>query len=147
MAVKSNITILNVDPLGIVKVKVGSATVLAEGDLINFNGTAAVVQEGNNPTFLGVAMEGSESGQTHQISVATHCIISALLVSGGTAGVLGDAYKRNAGSNGVDWSVDKATAEGIMWVYENNIAVGEKGLFLVNSHHLVGGILFDVMTT
>ena len=147
MATSSNITILNVDPLGIVKVNVLSGTVLAEGDLINFDGTSAVVQEGNNPTFLGVALEGSEDGDSHQISVATIAVIDAKIGSSGTAGVLGDAYKRNAGANGTDWDFSKNATEGIMWVYENNIAQGDKGLFYINTHTLVGGSLFDVVSS
>lgn len=143
MAVTSNITILNEDSLGIVKVKVASAVVFASGDLVDFDGTDLAAHAGESSTFLGVAMEGSEDGDTHQISVATICIVSVLLRSGGTAGVLGDSYKRNAGANGTDWDVDKATAEGIMWVYENNIAAGAKGLFYVNSHVLKAGFLFD----
>ena len=144
MAVKSNVTILNVDPLGIVKVKVASGVVFAEGDLTDFDGTDLAAHGGDNSTFLGVALEGSESGDTHQISVATRCIIEALITT--NAGVLGDAFKYSAGSNGVNWVLDKATSEGIAWVYENNIAVSTKGLLLIDSHVLGAGFLFDPAT-
>ncbi len=144
MAVKSNVTILNVDPLGIVKVNVGSADVFAEGDLVDFDGTNLDAHAGDNSTFLGVAMEGSQTGDTHQVSVATKCIIEALITT--NAGVLGDAFKYSAGSNGVNWVLDKATSEGIAWVFENNIAVSTKGLLLIDSHVLVAGIFFDVVT-
>lgn len=148
MATKANITILNHDPIGLISIKVASGTVIATGDLIDFDGTdAAVHGDTGNQTIVGVAMVGSESGSIKDIEVATRAMLSAKIKSGGSAGVLGDGYKYNAGANGTDWDFDKVSTGGIMWVAQNNIAAGEFGNFALETHALTGGILFDNLTT
>lgn len=147
MATKSNITIRSIDALRVVKVEVLTGTVLAAGDLIDFDGTSAVVHAGEGGTFLGVALEGSESGQIQQISVATIAMVSMLLDSGSAALVLGDAVDYSSGSNGVNWDVEKNTANAIAWCYEQSIAAGAFGLFLINSHDIGDTAkVFDVTT-
>ena len=115
-------------------------------DLVDFDGTDLAAHAGDNSTFLGVALEGSESGDIHQISVATRCMVDVLLDASSAALVLGDGASRSSGSNGVNWDVTKNTVDGIMWAYENNIAASAKGIFLVDSHALGGGFLFDPLT-
>lgn len=145
MATKSNITIRLEDPFSIVQVKVASAVVIARGDLIDFDGTDAAIHAGEAGTFLGVAGEGSENGDTHDIPVATRALVSIL--NQGAALVLGDAVDYRAGSNGVNWDVEKNVANAIAWAAENNIASGAKGLFRIDIQHLGDTAkLFDVTT-
>jgi len=147
MATSSKVDIRAIDELAVVKLAVGSSTVLAPGDLVDFDSgtTAAVAHSGDNSTFLGVAMEGSASGDVQEISIATRCKINIKVVSGSADAVIGDAYKYSAGANGTEWTVTKATSEGIMWALES-ISNGNYGLFLVDSHCLAGGFLFDTCT-
>lgn len=147
MSVYSNIVLRDVDEIDVVKLKVATATVLAKGDLIDYSsGTAAaIVHSGDNSIFLGVAMEGSESGSVAEISIATRCKILIQIVSGDTDGTPGAAYKYNAGANGTIWTVAIATAEGIMWALEP-ITAGSAGLFRVDVQALAGGFLFDTCT-
>lgn len=143
MATKSNITIRMEDPFNIVQVKVATAVVIARGDLVDFDGTDVAIHAGEAATFLGVAGEGSENGDTHDIPVLTRVQVSML--NNGTALVLGDAVVYNAGSNGVNWDVTKNVANAIAWAAENNIASGARGLFIIDVQHLGDTAkLFDV---
>jgi|GEM_PF-1476423 hypothetical protein len=139
----------DVDTVSVVKIGVASATVLAKGDLVDASGATApeaVAHSGDNSTFIGVAMEGSQSGEVNEISVATRCKIKIKVAASPTTNVIiGDACAYSAGANGTTWEVTKATSEGIMWALEN-VDYGESGLFLVDSHSLAGGFYFDTCT-
>lgn len=147
MATYSNITVKRHNPVKVVDIPVASATVIAPGDLIDVSGSTgmAFVHAGDNSTFVGVALNGSESGEIRPISVARECVVEALLVSGSSDVVVGDAVKRSAGANGTAWSFTKATAEGIMWANES-ISNGNRGEFYVDSSALAGGFAYDTCT-
>lgn len=142
MATSSNVSIREWSEIDVIKMPVGSSTVLAYGDLIDSSGGSAVAHSGDNSTFVGVAIDGSESGSVAEIAVATKAKISIKLSSSYGNAVLGNACKYVAGANGTDWQVASATTEGIIWALES-ITAGNSGLFLVDSHSLTGGFLFQ----
>jgi len=117
MAAHSNVRIRRDDVVGtkIVDVPVASATVFAPGDLVDLSGSTLVAHTGDNSYFLGVALEGSPTGDISPISVARECVIRIKLVSGSADATIGKAVKYSAGANGTDWQVTVATAEGIMY--------------------------------
>lgn len=146
MATNSNIEILDYDPFQVMQVNIASATVLAVGDLVDLSGTTdgvGVANSGANATFLGVAMEGSASGEIKPISIARRCWIRAKVAT--TAATIGKSYTYSTGANGTDWSFAPATAEGMMWA-EEEIAVGSYGKFYVDTNTR-GGFLYEQQTT
>jgi len=146
MATSSNVEIREYELCGVVDLPVGSSTVLAKGDLIDSSGGSAVAHQGDNSYFVGVALEGSENGSVSPIAVATIAkVYTKLAASPTTSVVFGEACKYSAGANGTNWAVTKATAEGIMWALES-ITYGNNGLFLIDSHNLAGGFLFQTCT-
>jgi len=147
MATSSNVEIVAYDEIDVVKVAVATATVLAKGDLVDFTSgtTVLTAHSGDNSLFLGIAMEGSETGEVKEVSVATRAKIKITVVSGSSDAVVGEAFKYSAGANGTAWTVTQATAEGIMWALES-ISNGSAGLFRINSAALAGGFLFDTCT-
>jgi len=147
MATSSNVVIRDYEDLTVVKVGVATATVLAKGDLVDFtvSTSALTAHAGDNSIFLGVALEGSESGETKQVSVATRAKIKVKVVSGSSAALPGEAFKYSAGANGTAWQVTQATEEGIMWALEG-VAAASSGLFYIDSHVLSGGFQFDACT-
>ena len=155
MATYSNTIIRNFDPLSVIKVPVASATVIAPGDLIILTGAtsnqvAQVVATGSvstsgNTHFGGVALIGSESGSISPISVATRAVVRMEIDASGSDADIGAAYKYQAGANGTDWEVTKATALGIMWALEYK-AQGSNCDMLIDIHCLKGGFIFDTCT-
>lgn len=145
MATFSNITVRSVDAHRVAKLLPASNDAYAAGDLVDFDGTDIAIHGGQADTFAGVVLDGSEAGQIQQIPVATIALVS--MKNSGAALVFGDGVSRAAGSNGVDWTFTKNTADAVAWCYENNIASGAFGLFLINIHDLdASGRLMDVTT-
>jgi hypothetical protein len=146
----SNVVIRDYDPISVIKLPVVSATVIAKGDLIDASADTATTlvaacHAGDNSLFFGVALEGSESGEVKDISIATIAKVNIKVVSGSTDALPGDAFKYSAGANGTAWQVTKATSEGIMWALEPVLDTAE-GVFLINSHALAGGFIWDTCT-
>jgi len=145
----SNVGILAHDEIAVVKLPVASGTTLAEGDLIDYSsGDAVAVTASGNTAWVGVAMEGSESGEVFEIAIATRCIISIKVVSTSTdAATPGAAFTWSAGANGTDWQVTSCSAglAGRMWAIEP-IAKGSTGKFKVDSSKMKCGFLFDAIT-
>ena len=144
MATYSNVDVRAYDEIAVVKVEVASATVVAKGDLIEYSsaGTVGSVFASQVDYLIGVALEGSESGDTDYIPVATRAKISAYAVD---AGYLGDAYHYTAGANGTNWTFTNGTTEGLMWALED-ITASAYNLFYLDTHALKGGFLFEAMS-
>lgn len=142
---KSNIVIRRYDPYSVMFLNVAKATTVAQGDLVDFDGTDLAIHSGDNSDFTGVALSASSATDIQFVSTATRGVIYLPIVSGDTDSTIGDGYKYNAGSNTADWNVAKATAEGIMWAMEV-ITAGTSGRFYIDSHSLGAGFLFDALT-
>jgi len=149
MAVFSNIEVRAHDKLSEMRIPVGSSTVIASGDLIDYStaDTAAIVHYGANAAFLGVALEGSESGSANSIDVATRAKVYVEVATGSTTALVGDAFTYLEGANGTDWKFTEGyNDDGVMWALET-VTAGNSGLFLIDSHQLTSGFLFKCVTT
>jgi len=144
MAMKSNVRVCNYNPMLVISVPVDSSTELAYGDFAALSGGSAIAYNGDNSIFLGVVLEGHEAGEAGRVSVALEAVVEVPIASGGGNAQIGDAYKRNAGANGTDWNVAKATQEGFLWALENKTA-GSRCKFYLNAL-TKGGFLFDTIT-
>jgi hypothetical protein len=92
--------------LDLVAVPVASATVIAQGDLISYEGGLAVVldAEAEDATFIGVAEQGSSVGETTPIAVWNKCIVDAPVTS--AAYTIGASIGLNAGGTALEASAD-----------------------------------------
>lgn len=124
MATTSNVRFLHGmdDQLNKIHVPVASATVLAPGDLVEYESGAITVVDGasDNVTFIGASMDISRNGDTAYVNVLARGRINIGCTS--ATSVIGKAMKYAAGANGTAWSVVAATsgADGIMWSLEYN---------------------------
>lgn len=124
MATTSNVRFLygDSDQLNKLHFPVATATVLAPGDLVEYESGAITVIDGasDNTTFTGCSLDISRNGDTAMVNVLLRGRINITCVSATSA--IGDAFKYYAGANGTDWSVTAATAgaDGIMWALEYN---------------------------
>ena len=119
---------------------------IAQGDLIEENGSGAEVVDGaDNTIFCGVALEGRESDDPRPLAVAFRCVIKGKMASGQSV-TKGNAVAYAAGGNGTEWTFNAATAEGIGWALET-IAAGAVGRILIDVPALQASTLFQTVTT
>jgi hypothetical protein len=146
MAASSNIKILTLPEkyLHVIEYPKASSEVIAQGDLLEENGSGAEVVDGAaNDIFIGVAVTGSTASQIAPISVMIKGVIQVQMAAGESAS-FGNALKYSAGANGTDWTFAAATAEGIVWALEA-IATAGSGKALVDVVALETGI-FETVT-
>ena len=146
MSAKSNIKILTLPEkyTHVIEYPKASSEVIAQGDLLEENGSGAEVVDGAaNDIFIGVAVVGSTAAQTSPIAVMIRGIIVVQMAAGESAS-FGNALKYSAGANGTDWTFAAATAEGIVWALEA-IATAGTGKALVDVLALETGI-FETVT-
>lgn len=133
MASSSNIKILSLptELYEVIEYPKASAEVVAQGDLLEENGSGAEVVDGAaNNLFIGVAVTGSTASQTDDLSVMIRGVIQVQMAAGQSAS-FGNALAYAAGANGTDWTFNAATAEGICWALET-IATAGSGKALVD---------------
>lgn len=148
MATSSNVVVKEYDELTVVKMPVASGTVIAYGDLIkSSSGIAAVLDSSANTYFVGVALDGSESGSVASIAIATNAVVQLKVASTSSAAAVGDAFKYSAGANGTAWQVTKCTSgvSGITWALET-IAAGSSGDFRIAANNMKSGFQFDAIS-
>jgi len=146
MAASSNIKILTLPEkyIHVIEYPKASAEAIAQGDLLEENGSGAEVVDGaDNSIFIGVAVTGSTATQVDPISVMIKGVILVQLAAGESAS-FGNALKYAAGANGTDWTFAAATAEGIVWALEA-ISTAGTGKALVDVLALESGI-FETVT-
>ena len=146
MAASSNIKILSlpVQYVHVIEYPKASTEVIAQGDLLEENGSGAEVVDGAaNDVFIGVAMTGCVSASVAPIAVMIKGVIFVTMGAGESA-TFGQALKYNAGANGTDWDFATATAEGIVWALET-ISTAGTGKALVDVLALETGI-FEAVT-
>lgn len=146
MAASSNIKILTlpVKYVHVIEYPKASSEAIAQGDLLEENGSGAEVVDGAaNDIFIGVAVDGSASAEVEPIAVMIRGVIFVTMASGQSA-TFGQALKYNAGANGTDWDFATATAEGIIWALET-LATAGTGKALVDVLALETGI-FETVT-
>lgn len=128
--------------------KIAKATneVIAQGDLIEENGSGAEVVDGaDNTIFCGVALEGRAATDARPLAVAFRCVIKGKMASGQSV-TKGNAVAYAAGGNGTTWTFNAATAEGIGWALET-ISAGETGRILIDVPALQAATIFETVTT
>lgn len=124
MATKSNVRFLHGqdDQLNKLHFPVASATVLAPGDLVEYESGAITVIDGasDNTTFVGCSIDLSRNGDTAMVNVLLRGRVNIGIDSATTA--VGTAMKYSSGANGTDWKLTAASsgADGIMWSLEYN---------------------------
>jgi len=124
MATTSNVRFLygEDDQLNKLHFPVASATVLAPGDLVEYeSGAITVVDEaGDNTTFVGCSLDMSRNGDTAMVNVLLRGRVNIGIDSATTA--VGTAMKYSSGANGTAWKLTAAAsgADGIMWSLEYN---------------------------
>src|SRR5574343_359867 len=124
MATTSNVRFLYGldDQLNKLHIPVASATVLAPGDLLEYESGAVTVVDaaGDNVTFAGVCIDLSRNGDTAPVNVLLRGRVNIGIDSATTA--VGTAMKYSSGANGTDWKLTAASsgADGIMWSLEYN---------------------------
>jgi hypothetical protein len=105
MATTSNVSILHGEDneLNKLHVPVGTATVLARGDLIIYSGGAGIAMTANtdNTAFMGACLDLSRNGDTDDINVLLKGRLN-ITVSSSTYAI-GEALTYNAGANGTAW--------------------------------------------
>ena len=147
MASSSNIKILT-NPyslLHVIDYPKASSEVIAQGDLLEENGSGAeVVDSAANNIFVGVAVTGSEATDTRRVAVMIRGVIQVQMAAGQSAS-FGSALAYAAGANGTDWTFNAATAEAVCWAMET-IATAGSGKALVDVLALESGI-FETVTT
>ena len=147
MAATSNIKVLTLPTslLHIIQYPKKASEVLAQGDLLEENGSSAEAVDGTaNNIFLGVCMTGSLAADTRDIAVMIKGVIKVQMAAGESAS-FGSALTYSAGANGTAWTFAAATAEGIVWALEA-IATAGTGKALVDVLSLDSGI-FETVTT
>lgn len=146
MAASSNIKILTlpVKYLHVIDYPKKTDEVIAQGDLLEENGSGAEVVDGaDNSIFIGVAAGGAEADGPNTIAVMIKGVIFVTMASGQSA-TFGQALKYNAGANGTDWDFAQAAAEGVIWALEA-IGTAGTGKALVDVVALETGI-FETVT-
>ena len=146
MAASSNIKVktLPISLLHVIQYPKKTSEVLAQGDLLEENGSGAEAVDGAaNDIFVGVCMTGSLAADARDIAVMINGVIIVQMAAGQSAS-FGSALKYNAGANGTAWTFAAATAEGIVWALEVIDAAGT-GKALVDVVALSG--IFEVVTT
>jgi len=147
MASSSNIKILTNEYhlLHVVDYPKATSEVIAQGDLLEENGSGAEVVDGAaNNIFLGVALTGSEAADTRRVAIMIRGVIQIQLAAAQTA-TFGAAFGYSAGANGTAWTFTALTAEGIVWALEAISSAGS-GKALVDVVALESGI-FETVTT
>ena len=147
MAASSNIKVLThpTSLLHVIQYPKAASEVIAQGDLLEENGSNAEVVDGAaNNIFLGVAITGSLAADTRDIAVMIKGVIQIQMAAGESLS-FGDAAKYTAGANGTAWTFSAATAEGIVWALEA-ISTAGTGKALVDVVALESGI-FETVTT
>ena len=147
MAASSNIKILThpTSLLHVIQYPKKTSEVLAQGDLLEENGSSAeVVDSAANNIFLGVCVVGSEASDIRDIAIMIRGVIKVQMTAGQSTS-FGKALKYSAGANGTAWTFTEATAEGIVWALET-IATASTGKALVDVVALESGI-FQTVTT
>jgi len=147
MAASSNIKILtnSTSLLHVIQYPKKTSEVLAQGDLLEENGSGAEAVDGTaNNIFLGVCMTGSLAADIRDIAIMIKGVIKVQLAAGESAS-FGNALKYSAGANGTAWTFAAATAEGIVWALEA-ISTAGTGKALVDVVALESGI-FETVTT
>lgn len=124
MATTSNVRVLHgdADPLNKLHFEIASATVVAPGDLMEYESGAVTVVDaaGDNVTFVGVSLDLSRNGDTAPLNVLMRGRVNIGCTS--ATSVVGKAMKYATGANGTDWVLEAATsgADGIMWSLKYN---------------------------
>jgi hypothetical protein len=119
MATTSNVTILygEDDALNKLHMPIASATVIARGDLMEYESGAVTVVDaaGDNVTFVGVSLDLSRNGDTDDVNILLRGKLNLTVASATYA--IGKALKYSSGANGTDWVLTGATsgADGIAW--------------------------------
>ena len=147
MAATSNIKVLThpTSLLHVIQYPKKASEVLAQGDLLEENGSGAEAVDGAaNNVFIGVCMTGREADDTRDLAVMIKGVIKIQMAAGQSLN-FGNAAKYAAGANGTAWTFTKATAEGIVWALET-IATASSGKALVDVVALESGI-FQTVTT
>jgi len=147
MAASSNIKVLThpTSLLHIIQYPKKASEVLAQGDLLEENGSGAeAVDSAANNVFIGVCMTGSLAADTRDIAVCIKGVLSIQMAAGQSLN-FGNAAGWAAGANGTDWTFTKLTAEGIVWALET-IATASRGKVLLDVVGLESGI-FETVTT
>jgi hypothetical protein len=147
MAASSNIKILTNEYhlLHVVQYPKKTSEVLAQGDLLEENGSGAeAADSAANNIFLGVCVTGSLAADIRDIAVMIRGVITVQMAAGQSAS-FGSALKYSAGANGTDWTFAAATAEGIVWALEA-IGTAGSGKALVDVLALESGI-FETVTS
>jgi len=125
--------IMGDDQLDRISVPIESATVVASGDLISYEGGYAVKLDAaaEDATFLGVSESQSKVGETDDLVVIRKCIAESVVAS--AAYTIGAALAYNA-SNG---NLEASTANTIAWAYETSKGVSVTSLkVLIDVVHL-----------
>lgn len=115
----SGITVLDYDNEDVVMVPVATATVIERGDPISYESGAGVLLDSadEDASFVGIALDDSQTGDTRNIRVASRCfcqvgVTSATYDSGvGLLYVSGDAttvyvFADDSGANTIAWAAE-----------------------------------------
>lgn len=135
--------------------KATTSDTFAVGDLIEADsqaGSCKVVDAATVEAFIGVSLSVSlAAGTNDEIWVAFYGAIEAYLASDDGATVyFGESAAWDAGANGTDWYLTKATNDAIVHCLSKSIAVGSKGYWMFDSYgtrNVTGLSFFDLPAT